>query len=192
MNRSVLLLGVLVATSACAKQGGGGGGGAAVVPAVAAVRLDTLTGAAAADVSLQDAKSHAFGFPTVAGARFDLAFDTQPSGREVMLTVSESGRLVSSGTVKTPVARALIAGPTDGVFTVSVHDPKQANLVLTGTSARRTTPGFAASPLKAFVHLAGDRTFPASDDATFVTEVLEGLNVLYAGTGIQVDVASSG
>ncbi len=192
MKRTALVLGVLVATSACAKQGGGGGGGAALVPEATAVRLDTLTGTAAGDVSLQDGRRHPFVAPTTPGSRFDLAFDTVPSGRSVTLTITESGRPVSSATVKTPVAHSLVSGAADGVLAVAVHDPEQANLVLTGMSLRRTTPSFSSSSFTVFVHLAGDGPVPASDDATFVGELLTGVNALYAGTGIQIDVATSG
>lgn len=216
-----VILAAVVAAGCGGGGGGGGGGGASPIPPTSptpvqptgnasVIRPDFRTGVSVPSVSLQDQKVHVYAFPATAGASFTLTFDTTPSGQTISLTVLEGipngtatptqNMLVTTKDVTTPCTEPL-TGTGESTINVAVFDAYQKNLTLSSLSVQLLLPQANTSSITAFVQIAGDSFAglgayndlqTTADQQQFVGALLNGVNAIWAQTGVQINVGSSG
>lgn len=199
----------------CGGGGGGGGGGAPAATFVAtgatpAIRADIRTGASVPSTSLQGLDLHHYVFPATPGDTFTLEIDTQPSARPIQIFVVQSVPNGAGGVnttvlvpektvVTTPYTTALTAS-ADSTINVLVFDHLQANLTLSNLSVLADQQQANTSSFVAVIHIAGDSFagFGAHNDLAtvadkqqFVSDLLSGVNTVWAQTGVQIDIGGS-
>lgn len=204
-------------SAGCGGGGGGGGGGAPGAPTTfqslgeaAPIRPDIRTGASVPMVSLQDRLTHNYAFPATPGRSYTLEIDTQPSGMPILIQAAE---LTTSGafsslpqTVTTPYSTTLVATAESTIY-VSVFDENQRNLTLSKLTVLADQQEPNTSSFTTIVHIAGDSfagfsSIPenavynnlatTTDRQRLVSDLLNGVNTIWAPTGVQINVAGSG
>jgi len=183
-------------------------------PADPPQRLETLNGTSAPLAPLNDNKIHVFEFPVQPGVTFAIDIDTQPSGQQLRVQIDEfnvttgqrlnlfNGSVAGGDAAVTPFSTDVTA-TTTGKIQIQVADEFQAAAItLTRVAARQTSPTFNPTSFQVVVHFAGD-SFPTygqgyndlandTDRGQFTNDLLNRMNTVLAGTGVQIDVGNSG
>lgn len=166
------------------------------------LRPDLLGLQSLTPISLQDGRVHRFRFPGVPGTTYRITIDTQPSGRELDVSVVEEngGRSRFNGTVKTPYT-GNVAATVDAALELRVFDPYQDGLTLStlGVTPAAATP-WDPGRFQVVLHVCGDDfsglgmfndLATPQDQSAFAGALLDRVNTILP-TDVQIDVGGSG